>query len=171
MLSSAIADTPPSIQETQDNEDGGWLAAAREMAVRWAAAFNAGDVAALATLYDKDAVMFPTGRAEPAVGSDAIRQFFAGLSWDSGQQVELTGVAFTRLLSYRAAMTAGGYTFSRLENGTRAYLPARYSFVLARQGDVWRIAHHHSSAAPQPLGADRRREADKADLPATQSRT
>jgi hypothetical protein len=47
-------------------------------------------------------------------------------------------------------MTAGSYTFSRLENGSRAYLPARYSLVLTRDGDAWRIAHHHSSAAPQP---------------------
>lgn len=166
MLSPALVQNTAPIQHKQESEDGGWLAAAREMAARWVAAFNAADIAALGALYDKDAVMFPTGRAEPVAGAEAVRQFFGGLSWDSGQQVELTGVAFTRLLSYRAAMTAGGYTFSRLESGTRAYLAARYTFVLARQGDVWRIAHHHSSAAPQPLGAERRREADKADLPA-----
>lgn len=130
--------------------DGGWLAAARDMAGRWVTNFNAANIDGLVALYDRDAVMFPTGRAEPLAGTAALREFFGGLSWDAGQQVELTNVAFTRLLSYRSAMTVGGYNFSRLENGARSYLPARYSFVLTRDADFWRIAHHHSSAAPQP---------------------
>jgi uncharacterized protein (TIGR02246 family) len=166
MLALTLSDTP---QPDANYADGGWLAAARDMATRWAMAFNAADVNALAALYDKDAVMFPTGRAEPVVGAEAVHQFFAGLDWTTAH-VELTGAAFSRLLSYRAAMTAGAYTFSRLEGGTRAYLPARYSFVLTRNIDAWRIAHHHSSAAPQPLGAERRREVDKADLAAPQPR-
>jgi uncharacterized protein (TIGR02246 family) len=149
MLAHPVSERP---RQDVTHDDGGWLAAARDLATQWVAAFNAGDVATLAALYDKDAVMFPTGRAEPLVGADAVRQFFAGMDWSgtASAQVELAGAAFTRLLSYRAAMTAGSYTFSRLENGSRAYLPARYSLVLTRDGDAWRIAHHHSSAAPQP---------------------
>lgn len=149
MLAYTIAADRSSAELTQA-ADHGWLAAARDMAARWVEAFNAGDIAALAALYDRDAVMFPTGRPDPVLGAEAIRDFFKSLSWDAGQQVELTGAAVTRLLSYRAAMTVGGYSFSRLENGVRSYLPARYSFVLARDNDAWLIAHHHSSAAPQP---------------------
>lgn len=162
MSAQSLTTDRPQLEPAPDT-DGGWLAAARDMAGRWVTAFNSADAAALAALYDKDVVMFPTGRAEPLVGADAVRQFFAGMDWSSAvsPKVELSGAAFTRLLSYRSAMTAGAYTFSRLENGARAYLAARYSFVLTRDGDAWRIAHHHSSAAPQPPGADRRRATDK----------
>jgi ketosteroid isomerase-like protein len=78
MLAHPVSERP---RQDVTHDDGGWLAAARDLATQWVAAFNAGDVATLAALYDKDAVMFPTGRAEPLVGADAVRQFFAGMDW------------------------------------------------------------------------------------------
>jgi hypothetical protein len=44
------------------------------------------------------------------------------------------------------AINSGRYTFS-LRNG--ASLPARFTFVYARQGATWLIAQHHSSEMPE----------------------
>jgi uncharacterized protein (TIGR02246 family) len=70
-------------------QDGGDLRAQiGKLSKAWEKAYNAGDAAALAALYGKDAVVMPPN-AEPASGSAAIRTFFDG-DVKSGAKMALT---------------------------------------------------------------------------------
>lgn len=74
--------------------------------MKWAAAFNAGDLDALMTMYEPDAVLVPGPGADPVQGADAIRaalQWFLGLGgtlqftpvhWIVDGDLALSSVAF-----------------------------------------------------------------------------
>lgn len=68
----ALAGCKPAAQDTTADE-----AAIRESGPAWAAAYNAGDVDALAAMYWEDATLQPPG-APAATGQAAIREFIAG---------------------------------------------------------------------------------------------
>lgn len=113
---------------------------------RWAAAFNAGDLEALVAAYHPDAHVFGTTAGDPVHGHDGVRRYFGHLP-GSGSGVQICSAEY-RALSGRTALCTGFCTFSRPENGGRSELPARFTFVLVREGRRWLIAHHHSSPRP-----------------------
>ena len=48
------------------------------------------------------------------------------------------------------AVKTGYYTFPYLKNGETKSWPARYRFTYVKNGYVWLIVDHHSSAMPAP---------------------
>ena len=117
---------------------------------RWAAAFNAGDVERVVATYAADASVHGTTAPDLAVGSDALRAYFAP-PMRARVQVKMGGDAAAVVLSPAQVVAAGHYEFSGTRPDGQAFaLPARYTFVLALRDGTWRIVHHHSSPRPRP---------------------
>jgi uncharacterized protein (TIGR02246 family) len=70
LLALVLAVSLPAFAQTGDLR-----AEIGKMSKAWEKAYNAGDAAALAALYDKDAMVLPPN-ADPASGSGAIRKYF-----------------------------------------------------------------------------------------------
>lgn len=115
---------------------------------RWAAAFNAGDLAGLLALYHPQAVLWGTTSAVLLDSSPAIAAYFERTftTWPA-PQVQM-GDARTRVLG-DVALCSGAYTLHLSGPGGEARaLPARFSFSFAREGHGWLIVDHHSSLSP-----------------------
>ena len=108
----------------------------------------ASDPGKIARLYAQDGVLW--GTLSPSIRSDAagIQDYFN----DACAKLPKLTVAFKDHLVRvygDTAIDSGTYVFSFEKDGIRADLPARYTFVLRKTGDRWRIVDHHSSAMPK----------------------
>ncbi len=104
----------------------------------------------IADLYAKDGVLW--GTVSPVIRSDAagIQDYFKTAC------VKLPNLTVDfkdhRVRVYGGtAVDSGSYVFSFDKDSARSDLPARYTFVLVKDGDGrWQIVDHHSSAMPKP---------------------
>ncbi|MDR3465385.1 MAG: SgcJ/EcaC family oxidoreductase [Xanthobacteraceae bacterium] len=131
----------PAVADQRDN--------AYAAVERWADAFNSGDVEKVVGVYTTDALVL--GTASPGLAStpDDLRAYFRQAA-AAKFQVKL-GDHSAIALSNDAAVIVGFYDFSRPgADGQMTVIPARFSFVLEKKGDLWQIAHHHSSLKPKP---------------------
>ncbi len=117
---------------------------------RWETAFNAGDADAMTGLYAPSATLWGTLAQEMTASTADIRNYLQQ-AIRSGLKVRL-GAHLLQPVGGDGAIDCGHYEFSRAVDGKMTALPARYSFVLVRQHDVWAIAHQHSSFMPKPAG-------------------
>lgn len=102
----------------------------------------------IASLYAKDGVLW--GTLSPSIRSDTagIRGYFK----DACAKLPKLTVEFKDHLVRvygRTAVDSGTYVFSFEKDGTKTDLPARYTFVLVKNGGRWRIVDHHSSTMPK----------------------
>ena len=100
--------------------------------------------------YTPDAVLLPTFKDGPLIGRAQIRGYFAHFV-----EQHPVGTIDTRSViapGCNVGVAAGLYTFTVDEGGQRVNKPARYTYVYVYQPDSgrWLIAHHHSSARPEP---------------------
>ena len=114
---------------------------------RWAEAFNAADDDRVLALYAPDALFFGTLSPTLATTPEELHRYFEALP--RSRAVRL-GEHSALVLSDMAVLEAGFYQFSLARDGQTVAIPARYSLLLVRRGDHWLIAHHHSSARPNP---------------------
>jgi uncharacterized protein (TIGR02246 family) len=108
----------------------------------------ASDPGKIAHLYAKDGVLW--GTLSPSIRNDtaAIQDYFK----DACVKLPKLAVEFKdhRVRVYGdTAIDSGTYVFSFEKDGAKADLPARYSFVLVKNGGRWQIADHHSSTMPK----------------------
>jgi hypothetical protein len=54
------------------------------------------------------------------------------------------------VLSDNAVLFTGFDTFALVRDGKAIEVPARFTFVMTKTSDGWRIAHFHSSMRPKP---------------------
>ena len=113
---------------------------------RWITAFNAHDLEAVAQLYTSDAVFFGVLSSKLSAGRESIRDNLNGAP-ETGASVSII-VRSLVTLSDTAVMAVGFYQFDLQEGETRVPRLARFTFVIAKHGDEWLIAHHHSSLVP-----------------------
>jgi hypothetical protein len=104
---------------------------------RWVAAYSSNDIEALLKVYAPDAILQGTSEPQINTGTEALRKYFRGLP-GSGNKVTIQERRMV-VLSDTAVIGLGFYTFRN---------PARFSFVVAKRGNDWLIAHHHSSSIP-----------------------
>lgn len=102
----------------------------------------------ITNLYAKDGVLW--GTLSPSLRSDAagIQSYFE----EACSKLPKLTVAFKDHLVRvygDTAVDSGTYVFSFEKDGAKAELPARYTFVLVRDGNSWKIVNHHSSAMPK----------------------
>ncbi len=122
---------------------------------RWNAALKTGNPDTVTRAYTPDAILIPTVSNEPRVGSNAIRAYFVDFLKKQPQ-----GTIDQRIIRIGCnfALDAGTYTFTLKgdQPGSTTQVPARYTFLYEPRGGQWLIAHHHSSAMPEPVPAARR---------------
>jgi uncharacterized protein (TIGR02246 family) len=112
------------------------------------AAFDAPDPVALAKLFASEAVFLGTSMAKPTRGRDAVLGYFQkALSFNLPKRIDIDGHELLTI-SDAAVVVSGHCTYSQTVNGKTDKAPARFTFVMVKDGERWRIGHFHSSMAP-----------------------
>jgi uncharacterized protein (TIGR02246 family) len=116
----------------------------------WIAAFNRGDSAGIAALYDPQAVLWGTTASQLITTPQGIRAYFdAVFALQPAPRMVLNDM-LPRLFG-DVAVNTGRYTLMLQPPPLLREVPARFSFTYRRAAGVWRIVDHHSSATPGPL--------------------
>ena len=124
----------------------------------WARATNAHDAAAVAALYDQEALLYATF-ATIVNTPEGIAAYFAHLFQKQGLAVAFDDMS-VRLYADNTATASGLYTFTHEPAPGRATqprvaIPSRFSFVFVKEAagtpsaGEWRIVEHHSSVDPE----------------------
>jgi uncharacterized protein (TIGR02246 family) len=102
----------------------------------------------IADLYAKDGVLW--GTLSPSIRSDAagIQDYFKGACVKLPNLTVEFKDHLVRVYG-NTAVDSGTYVFSFDKDGAKTDLPARYTFVLVKNGGQWQIVDHHSSAMPK----------------------
>ena len=115
---------------------------------RFSAAYNSNDPEAVVKLYAPDAILLGTVSPVISVGTEAIRKYFSMIK-GSGNKNAIQE-RHTIVLGDGAVVVTGFYEFTRMQEGKPVPGPSRFTMVITRSGDEWRIAHHHSSPRVPP---------------------
>lgn len=110
---------------------------------RWSAAYSANDPDAIVRNYWPDAILLGTVSPVISEGADSIAAYFAR-SKGSGNK-NAVGERRAIVLSDTAVVLTGFYQFTLMQDGKPVPTPARFTMLMVKRGDEWRIAHHHSS--------------------------
>ncbi len=115
---------------------------------RWSAAYNANDPEAVVKNYWPDAILLGTVSPVMSEGAEAIRAYFSALKGSGNRNA--IGDRRTIVLDESAVVVTGFYEFTRMQDGKPVPAPSRFTMLIVKRGDEWRIAHHHSSPHVQP---------------------
>jgi uncharacterized protein (TIGR02246 family) len=115
---------------------------------KWKAAYDANDNVAVAKLYSQDAILHGTRSRTLTIGRDAITNYFK-IVVGTGNKVQFVEQEL-RVINPTTVLAVGFNDFLRNKDGTLTPEPARFTMLLAKQGDDWLITHHHSSLRPAP---------------------
>jgi len=117
------------------------------VAEQWAAAFSKGDLDALMSLYDDDALIWGTSSSQMRKGARAIRQYYAQLM----QAFPGTRIALRETNPRRfgdAGVDSGLYTMRRVTGSGKVIVTsARFTMTYVWRDGKWRIVDQHSSLA------------------------
>jgi uncharacterized protein (TIGR02246 family) len=117
---------------------------------RWNASLATLDPAKVTANYASDAVLLPTVSNTPRTDSASIQSYFVDFLKKHPQ-----GKIDTRTVKIGCNMASdvGTYTFtlSGKSPSDTQIVKARYSYVYVYRDKKWLIAHHHSSAMPEPV--------------------
>jgi uncharacterized protein (TIGR02246 family) len=110
---------------------------------RWSAAYSANDPEAIVNNYWPDAILLGTVSPVISEGTEAIVKYFTP-SKGSGNKNAIDERR-TIKINDEAVVVTGFYTFTRMVEGKATPAPSRFTMLITKRGDEWRIAHHHSS--------------------------
>jgi len=113
---------------------------------RWAKALSAGNLDEIVQLYAPDALFYGTTMPNVTATHDDLRKYFSA-TLPLKPTMKLAE-HWTLEISNASVVDAGVYEFSRMRDGQLLSTRLRYSFVVAKRGDEWKIVHHHSSMMP-----------------------
>lgn len=116
----------------------------------WSAAYTSNNVDAVVNSYWPDAILLGTTSPIISTGSEAIRSYFTGLKLAGSGNRNTIQERHTIVLGDSAVVVTGFYEFVRMTTGSPVPAPSRFTMLLTRHGNEWRIAHHHSSPRVQP---------------------
>ena len=113
--------------------------------VMWNDALQTGDPDNVVQCYAEDAILLPTVSAKVRHNHEEIRDYFVHFlsKKPNGRIVEQNIRIYDDI-----AINSGLYTFSLKEDGGRADVAARFTFVYQKYEDGWLIIEHHSSILP-----------------------
>ena len=115
---------------------------------RWSAAYGSNDTEAVVRIYWPDAILLGTVSPVMSEGADAIRAYFSALKGSGNKNA--IGDRRTIVLDDNAVLVTGFYEFTRMQDGKAVPAPSRFTMLIVKRGDGWRIAHHHSPPHVQP---------------------
>lgn len=110
---------------------------------RWSAAFNTNDPETIAKNYWPDAILLGTVSPVMSEGTQAIVTYFTPTRGTGNKNV--IDERRTIVLGDDAVVVTGFYTFTRMKDGKAVPGPSRFTMLITKRGNEWRIMHHHSS--------------------------
>jgi uncharacterized protein (TIGR02246 family) len=110
---------------------------------RWSAAYSGNDPDTIAGNYWPDAILL--GSVSPIIskGTQAIVTYFTPTKGTGNRNT--IDERHIIVIDDTAVLVTGFYTFTRMVEGKPTPGPSRFTMLITRRGDEWRIAHHHSS--------------------------
>jgi uncharacterized protein (TIGR02246 family) len=115
---------------------------------RWSAAYSANEPETIANNYWPDAILLGTVSPVMSEGTQSIIKYFTP-SKGSGNKNEINERR-TITINENAVVVTGFYTFTRMVEGKAVPGPSRFTMLVTKRGNEWRLAHHHSSPHVQP---------------------
>jgi len=135
----------------------------KEFIEEWMEAVCSNDVDAILSLYKEDGLLLGTLDSEIRKGHGEIKMYFDYfLKFKPCGRI--TKIVEDNLGYRRMAIANGTYDFDLTENGEKMTAPARFTFVLDREGTKWKIHSHHSSKQPENVELDSIPEKTKTKL-------
>jgi uncharacterized protein (TIGR02246 family) len=110
---------------------------------RWSAAYSGNDPDTIAGNYWPDAILLGTVSPVISEGTQAIVTYFTPTKGTGNRNT--IDERHTVVIDDTAVLVTGFYTFTRMVEGKPTPGPSRFTMLITRRGDEWRIAHHHSS--------------------------
>jgi uncharacterized protein (TIGR02246 family) len=98
-------------------------------------------------LFTPDAVFLGTVSPKLVTKTEDIDAYFQAIKTDTPRKV-MFGEYATVVLSDKAVLFAGMDQFSSTRDGKTIELPARFTLIVTKGSDGWRISHFHSSVRP-----------------------
>ena len=125
----------------------------KEFIEEWLEAVCSNDVNAIISLYKEDGFLLGTLDGVIRKGHGEIKMYFDYfLKFKPCGRI--TKIVEEDLGYRRMAVANGTYDFDLTENGEQTTAPARFTFVLDREGTKWKIHSHHSSKQPENVELD-----------------
>jgi len=110
-------------------------------------AYGACDEEGLVKLFASDPVFLGTVSPIVMTKTDQIAKYFQGLSQMRACSVTIDEYS-TIPVSDKVVLFAGLNTFSRNKDGNVITTPARFTLLITKTDQGWRISHFHSSPRP-----------------------
>ena len=112
-------------------------------------AFDASDVQAVVSLFAPDAIFLGTVSPIVATKTEQIDKYFQGLTQLMPRSFTVD-VQLAIVLSETAVLFTRFDTFTQTKDGQIIVVPARFTFLITKGDQGWRIRHFHSSLRPKP---------------------
>ena len=112
---------------------------------RWSAAYSANDVDAVVKSYWPDAILLGTKSPFISTGTDAIKKYFTDLKLQGSGNKNQIQERHSIPIDDKAVLVTGFYEFTRMKEGKPEPGPSRFTMLVTKRNNEWRIAHHHSS--------------------------
>lgn len=122
---------------------------ASKVVEQFKAAFDASDVQGVVNLFAPDAILLGTISPKVITTTAGIDQYFQNLKQFTPRQFKIDEQS-TMTLSDRAVLFAGFDTFFLTRDGKVVETPARFTLLIIKNEQGWRISHFHSSVRPKP---------------------
>jgi uncharacterized protein (TIGR02246 family) len=119
---------------------------ALQVVEKWTKAFTESDVDGIVKLYAPDALFFGTGSKALVTKPDEIRKYFERAL--SSGRVERKLDHSVMVLSDTVVVVTGLETVTGVRGGKPFSATGRVTFVVAKRGSDWQIAHFHRSRLP-----------------------
>ena len=111
-------------------------------------AFESADVTGVVSLFAPDAVLLGTVSPKLTTTTEGINEYFQVIKQLTPRTV-VFGEYVAKVLSDDAVLFAGLDTFTVTRDSNIIETPARFTMLITKTGQGWRISHFHSSVRPK----------------------
>ena len=146
LLTAALGQSKPQQSSPASGQAADAAAKEANAAIdRWSAAYSANDVEAVVNNYWPDAILLGTKSPVISIGSNAIKKYFTDLKLQGSGNKNSIQERNSIPIDDHAVLVTGFYEFTRTQEGKPVPGPSRFTMLVTKRGNEWRIAHHHSS--------------------------
>jgi uncharacterized protein (TIGR02246 family) len=110
---------------------------------RWSAAYSSNEPETIAKTYWPDAILLGTVSPVISEGTEAIVAYFTPTKGSGNKNA--IDERRTIVVDDSVVVVTGFYTLTRIVDGKPVPGPSRFTMLVTKRGDEWRISHHHSS--------------------------
>jgi uncharacterized protein (TIGR02246 family) len=114
---------------------------------RFKAAFDAADMQTVVSLFAPDALFLPTTNPKLLTTTKEVDNYFQPFKLLAPLSMKIDSSS-SIVLSDEAVLFTGMDTFGLTRDGKEVEVPARFTILVTKGDQGWRITHFHSSARP-----------------------